>query len=114
MENNSLNLLTVTADELSRLLQFGSIDSKQIVDACLSQIDKHDDYLRAVISVAPKELLLKQAEVLDQERAEGKIRSRIHGIPILLKVRFYPGMTIVNCSNMLLEGQCCKSPEPWA
>lgn len=84
------SVLTSTADELHHLLQSGSITSKQLVNAYVSQIEKYDDYLHAVIAVAPKGLLLQRAEALDHERDAGKARSRIHGIPILLKVRSSP------------------------
>lgn len=81
-----LNLLTATASELSQLLDSGSLTSVDLVHAYLKQISEHDGYLKAVISVASLKLLLARAELLDKERGTGKARSRIHGIPILLKV----------------------------
>jgi amidase len=86
---DNLDLLIATTDTLVQLLQSGAIDSKRLVNGCLSQIEKHDNYLHAMIAVAPKKLLLEQADILDQERAVGKSRSRIHGIPIIVKVRIH-------------------------
>lgn len=41
--------------------------------------------LRAIIEVAPLDYLLARAKQLDQERAERKVRSVLHGVPIVVK-----------------------------
>lgn len=46
----------------------------------LSQVDQ---YLEAVIEVNPEAVQI--AEELDAERKAGKVRSRLHGIPVLVK-----------------------------
>jgi amidase len=61
------------------------LTSRHLVTACLAQIRRHDDYLRAVISITPENLLLQRAEQLDDERKAGRVRGPLHGIPILLK-----------------------------
>jgi amidase len=80
--------LTVSAFELSELLNAQAISSVEIVEIYLYQIEQHNRrgrQLRALISVAPKHELLKLAKKLDDERARGKIRGPLHGIPIVLK-----------------------------
>lgn len=80
--------LTVTAFELSELLNAQAITSVQVVQLYLKEIALHNRrgrQLRALISVAPKHKLLKIARKLDDERARGKIRGPLHGIPIVLK-----------------------------
>src|SRR4029450_2659948 len=42
-----------------------------------------EDRLKAIMIVNPK--VLEEAEALDRERAQGKIRGPLHGIPIALK-----------------------------
>ncbi|KAL7954704.1 amidase signature domain-containing protein [Trichoderma compactum] len=79
------DILTATADDLERELSSGGINSKQLVKIYLSQIERHNDYLKAVISTAPEPLLLERAAILDDERQSGKLRSPLHGIPILVK-----------------------------
>ncbi|UKZ57436.1 hypothetical protein TrVGV298_011293 [Trichoderma virens] len=79
------NVLTATADDLQRELSAGGINSKQLVKIYLSQIERHNDYLKAVISTAPESLLLERASMLDDERQRGKLRSPLHGTPILIK-----------------------------
>lgn len=80
--------LTASAYELSEMLNAGAITSVEIIEAYLHQIDQHNRrgrQLRALISVAPRHELMRIARRLDDERARGKRRSPLHGIPIVLK-----------------------------
>ncbi|KAF2638485.1 amidase signature enzyme [Massarina eburnea CBS 473.64] len=82
------DLLEVSAFELSEMLNVGAITSVEIVEAYLHQIDQHNRrgrQLRALISVAPRHELLRIAKRLDDERARGKRRGPLHGIPVVLK-----------------------------
>lgn len=86
VSSNMGNLLVATAGDLQRELSSGKLASTDLVNACLDQIEKHDGYLRAMISVAPRAILVEQAQRLDDERKTNKIRGKLHGIPILIKV----------------------------
>jgi amidase len=57
--------------------------SRDLVQQCLVRIATYEERLNAVISVNPK--ALEEAEALDRERAQGKVRGPLHGIPIALK-----------------------------
>jgi amidase len=83
----TFDILTTTAAELQDLLRTsaGGIDSEYVVRQYLAQIKRHEGYLRAVISTAPENVVLKRAHDLDVERATGKIRGPLHGIPVILK-----------------------------
>ncbi|KAL7936507.1 amidase signature domain-containing protein [Trichoderma chlorosporum] len=83
--SSQFNILTATADDLQRELSSGATSSRQLVQIYLSQIERHNDHLKAVISTAPAPLLLERASMLDDERQRGKLRSPLHGIPILIK-----------------------------
>ena len=84
--STSVNLLAATAGDLQRDLSSGNLTSVELVNACLDQIEQHDDYLHAVISKPPRAYLVEQAQKLDVERKTKGIRSKLHGIPILIKV----------------------------
>lgn len=86
MGSASLDLLTATAGDLQKKLCSGDLTSVQLVNACLDQIEKHDGYLHGVIAKAPRASITQQAQKLDDERAAGKLRGKLHGVPILLKV----------------------------
>lgn len=84
----SFDILTATATDLCRLLKTGQTTSVEIADACLAQIERHNKKglnLRAIISTAPRDVVLSQAAELDTERHNGKLRSALHGIPIIIK-----------------------------
>lgn len=88
------DLVRLTASQLQDRLQ-GGLTTVELVKSTLAQIDRHNKQgqglaLRAVISVAPEDVVLARAAQLDAERAQGKVRGPLHGIPILLKVCSLP------------------------
>src|SRR5262245_786485 len=64
-------------------LEQGRTTSRAIVLQYLSRIALYEDRLHAVITVNPN--ALAEADSLDRERAQGRIRGPLHGIPIALK-----------------------------
>lgn len=85
-----IDLLSLDSVELQRRLEAGLLTSVELVQACLAQIDRHDQRgarLNAIISLVPTPLLLERSAQLDRERKAGRVRSPFHGIPILIKVR---------------------------
>lgn len=77
-----IDITTMSMEEISTALDNNIITSKQLVNIYLERIDAYKDY-NAIISI--NENALTQAEELDKERASGKVRSSIHGIPIIVK-----------------------------
>lgn len=86
MSDSSFNVLTTNAVDLQRLLSENKITSVEIVQRYFEQIDRHEPFLNALISTAPRDKVLSAAASLDEERKNGKTRSAFHGIPIVLKV----------------------------
>ena len=85
------NPLSTTALELQSHLVSGSLTSVQILETYLAQIEKHNhtgQKLNAIISVAPRNSLVAQAQKLDEERKAGKIRGPLHGLPVVVKDTF--------------------------
>ncbi|KAI1411627.1 amidase signature enzyme [Hypoxylon sp. FL1857] len=84
----SISILQVPAFELQQQLAAGELTSVRLVKELLDQIDRHNTKgmcLNAIISVLDRDLALQTAELLDEERAQGKVRSDLHGIPIIIK-----------------------------
>jgi amidase len=81
---SSISLLIATAADLQNQLTEGTLSSVELVTAAHEQISQHDDYLNAIIELAPQ--ALKQAKYLDEQRALGNVLGPLHGIPILIKV----------------------------
>jgi len=59
------------------------VTSRELVQQCLLRIATYEERLNAVMTVNPA--ALEEAEALDRERAQGKVRGPLHGIPIALK-----------------------------
>lgn len=83
--SGTLDLLRLTASDIQSSLSTGKVSSVELVEAYLEQISSHDGYLHAMIDVAPKKQLLQRAEEMDAERIKGFLRSKLHGVPILIK-----------------------------
>src|SRR5262249_40562725 len=59
------------------------VTSRELVLQYLARIAFYEDQLNAAMTVSRDSL--RQAETLDRERAQGKVRGPLHGIPIALK-----------------------------
>lgn len=83
--NEAVDILTIDAHALKTLLDHGRVTTQGLVKQYLAQIQRHDHNLHAMIQTTPENLLEERARLLDQERAAGKIRGPLHGIPIIIK-----------------------------
>jgi len=76
----------VSISELQDGMRAGKYTARSITEKYLARIeaiDKQGPAINAVIEVNPD--ALKLAEAMDKERAAGKVRGPLHGIPILVK-----------------------------
>lgn len=81
-----INMEELTVAEISRMLAEGEISSRQLVLNYMERIalyDKSGPMLNSVLELNPDALFI--AEAMDRERAKGRLRSPLHGIPILIK-----------------------------
>ena len=81
-----INMEELTVAEISRMLAEGEISSRQLVLNYMERIalyDKSGPTLNSVLELNPDALFI--AEAMDRERAKGRLRSPLHGIPILIK-----------------------------
>ncbi len=69
--------------DLQAALASGRVTSRQLVMEYLARIGLYEDQVKAIITVNPK--ALEEAEARDRERASGRIRGPLHGIPIAIK-----------------------------
>jgi len=77
------NVVETGIPELQRALATGRLTSRQLVVEYLTRIALYESQLNAIITVNPR--ILEEADVLDRERAQGRLRGPLHGIPIALK-----------------------------
>lgn len=69
--------------ELRQALEQRRVTSRQLVEQYLQRIALYEDQLNAVIAVNRN--ALAEADQLDRERAQGRLRGPLHGIPVALK-----------------------------
>lgn len=73
----------ITVMELQNALKSGDVTSKQLVEIYLKRIKEIDPKLNSIIEINPDALAI--AEKMDAERKSGKVRSQLHGIPVVIK-----------------------------
>src|SRR5678816_1315391 len=69
--------------DMQKAMKDGRVTSRELVLQYLTRIATYEDKLNAAMFVNPR--ALQEAEALDRERARGKLRGPLHGIPIALK-----------------------------
>src|SRR6476660_9369144 len=69
--------------DMRKAMEQKRVTSRELVNQYLIRIAIYDHRLHAAVTVNPN--ALKEAEQLDRERAQGKVRGPLHGIPIALK-----------------------------
>jgi amidase len=76
-------LVEATIPEMRAAMEQGQLTSRQLVEMYLARIGMYQQMLKAAVYVNGN--ALKEAEERDRERAAGRVRGPLHGIPIALK-----------------------------
>ena len=76
-------VVEATIPQMQEALRQGRVTSRELVLQYLARIAAYEDKLHAALTVNRE--ALKEAEELDRERAAGRVRGPLHGIPIALK-----------------------------
>src|SRR3954470_13060645 len=77
------NVVEATIPQMQQAMRDGRVTSHELVMQYLARIGMYEDRLNAAIYVNPN--ALAEADQLDRERAAGKLRGPLHGIPIAIK-----------------------------
>ncbi len=92
---HTFNVVEATIPEMQAALASGRVTSRELVLLYMSRIAQYDELLNATAYVS--RTALDEAELLDEERARGRVRGPLHGIPIAVK-------DIINTTNMPTTG----------
>ncbi len=76
-------LIEVTITELQAKMRSGQLTARRLTEMYLERIKVIDTKTHSVIEINPDALAI--ADQLDKERKKGKLRSMMHGIPVLIK-----------------------------
>ncbi|MGE3335293.1 MAG: amidase family protein [Rhodospirillaceae bacterium] len=77
------SVVEASIPEMQAAMAEGRTTSREIVTQYLTRMGLYEDMLNAAVSVNHN--ALAQADALDKERAAGKVRGPLHGIPVALK-----------------------------
>lgn len=77
------NVVEAGIPDIRAALEQKRITSHELVTLYLARIGMYEDKLHCIITVNPN--ALKEADDRDRERAQGRVRGPLHGIPIALK-----------------------------
>jgi len=79
----SFSVVEATIADMQAAMQQRRATSRGLVQQYLDRIAKYEPRLNAVMALNPR--ALDEADARDRERAQGKVRGPLHGIPIALK-----------------------------
>jgi amidase len=96
------SVVEATLPALQAAMKQDRITSREIVVEYLTRIATYEDRLNAVITVNPK--ALQEADSLDRERAQGRIRGPLHGIPLALKDNIHTTDMPTTGGALVLDG----------
>ena len=92
---HNFNIVEATIPEMQAALESGRVTSRELVLLYMSRIAQYEDLVNATAYVS--RTALDEAELLDAERASGRIRGPLHGIPVAIKDN-------INTTNMPTTG----------
>src|SRR3954465_14392299 len=79
----SFSVVEATIPQMRDAMAAGRLTSRQLVAEYLTRIALYEHRLHAAIAVNPR--ALEGGDALDRDRAAGRIRGPLHGVPIALK-----------------------------
>jgi amidase len=80
---SSFTVVETSIADMRTAMEQGRVTSRELVTQYLTRIAMYDAKLHAVITVNRN--ALQEADARDRERAQGKVRGPLHGIPVALK-----------------------------
>jgi amidase len=80
---SSFNVVEATIPDMQKAMAEKRLTSRELVAHYLIRIAMYEDRVNAALYVNPH--ALEEADALDRERAQGRVRGPLHGIPVALK-----------------------------
>jgi len=79
----SFTVVEASISDMRTAMEQGRVTSHDLVVQYLSRVGLYEDKLHCIITANPH--ALQEADERDRERAQGRVRGPLHGIPIALK-----------------------------
>ena len=97
-----MDLLSLTAVELSKKIQAKEVTVLEATKAVLDQIDKVEDKINSYVTV-DREGALKRAEEVQKLIDEGSLTGPLAGVPVAIKDNMCTNGMLTTCSSKILE-----------
>lgn len=97
-----MDILNMSALELSKNIQSGAISVKEAVDAYISVIEEKDKDINAFITI-DKEALYKRVDEVQAGIGSGKYAGKLVGVPIAIKDNICTKGIRTTCGSKMLE-----------
>src|ERR1041385_2225573 len=82
-QSQKFTVVEASISDMQKALKQHRVTSRELVQQSLTRIALYEDRLNAIVYVNPH--ALDEADARDRERASGRVRGPLHGIPIALK-----------------------------
>src|ERR1051325_6520829 len=82
-QSQKFTVVEASISDMHKALQQHRVTSRELVQQSLTRVALYEDRLNAIIYVNPH--ASDEADARDRERASGRVRGPLHGIPIALK-----------------------------
>ncbi len=92
-----------TLGDLARRVTAGETSCREVIASCIDRIEAVDGEVGAFLQVRPEEAL-REAEEADTDRARGRARSPLHGLPIGVKDNMVSRDFETRCASRILAG----------
>jgi amidase len=94
-QGTRVDIVETSIYQLQDAMNEGRFNSRDLVQAYLDRIDRYEGRVNATAAISPS--AMAEATFLDRERAAGRVRGPLHGIPIGIK-------DIINTTSMPTTG----------
>jgi amidase len=81
----SSDLVTMRATDLARAIRDRAVSAREVMQAHLDQIARHNPAVNAIVSLRDADVLLAEAEAADRDLAANGPRGPLHGLPHAVK-----------------------------
>jgi len=81
--DRGFTVVEATIPQMQAAMNDGRLTSRELVTRYLTRIALYEHRLHAAVAVNPR--AVEEADALDRERAAGKVRGPLHGVPVALK-----------------------------
>jgi len=98
----SFTVVEASIADLQSALRAGRVTSRELVTQYLTRIATYENTLNATLAVNAR--ALAAADALDRERAAGRLRGPLHGIPIALKDNIHTTDMPTTAGTLRFEG----------